>query len=242
MMSLLDQLIAEIEDSPVSDVIIGIYATLVCGERCGLSSTLRYGIRPHRPVQSCGELTKESTAGLAKLVKSDYLIEAAIGMAAINASLPTDSIRGPILNAKDLIYEKGEGRTVGVIGHFPFVEQNHPFAELIVFEKFPTKNDLRESDIPEHIPRADVVALTATSIPNHTFGSIMEHVREDAYVVMLGPTTPLSPILFDYGIDAISGSIVRDRELVTQQVKEGISFKNIEGTDKITIFREDYAR
>jgi uncharacterized protein (DUF4213/DUF364 family) len=70
----------------------------------------------------------------------------------------------------------------------------------------------------------------------------MEHVREDAYVVILGPTTPMSPILFDYGIDAISGSIVRDRELVTQQVKEGISFKNIEGTDKITIFREDYAR
>ena len=240
-MSIIDELIDLAEDSPTRDVIIGIHATLVCGKRCGLSSSLLYGMQPHRAVEECGSLTGKTMRQLAELVRSDYLIEASVGMAAINAGLPIDSLRGPILNAKDVIFEKGAGKVVAVIGHFPFVEQNHPFAELIVFEKFPSGKDLRESDIPEHIPRADLVALTATSIPNHTFEGIMEHIRPDAFTIMLGPTTPMTPILFEYGIDALSGSIVRDVEYVKRQVKEGVSFKDIEGTDKITIFRENYA-
>jgi len=59
---------------------------------------------------------------------------------------------------------------------------------------------------------------------------------------MLGPTTRMTPMLIEYGIDALSGSIVRDVEYVKRQVKEGVSFKDIEGTDKITIFRENYAQ
>ncbi|MCK5832426.1 DUF364 domain-containing protein [bacterium] len=241
-MPILEDLIKTISDEPVDDIIIGIYATLICAGECGLSSTLRYGIRPHRPVEDCGELTGKSTGQLAKFLFSDYLIEAGIGMAAINASLPRIDSNTPILNAKNLIYKKGVGKIVALIGHFPFVENSHEFKELMVFEKFPTEGDLREQDIPFLLNKADVVAITATSIPNHTFEDILTHCKGGSYKIVLGPTTPLSPILFDYGIDAISGSIVRDRVLVKRQVKEGISFKNIGGTDKVTLFKEDYAR
>jgi hypothetical protein len=49
------------------------------------------------------------------------------------------------------------------------------------------------------------------------------------FVVMVGPTSPLSPVLFDYGVDVISGIKVVEPKRMLACITEGAMFKQIEG-------------
>ena len=115
---------------------------------------------------------------------------------------------------------------------------SHEFEKLWVFEKEPNGTDLPEHDIPKFLPEADVVAITGTSITNHTFLKLMEYTNSESYVIVLGPTTPLSPILFNYGVDAVSGIIVKDRTLVKSQVSFARPFRVMSGFDYVTMTKE----
>ena len=46
-------------------------------------------------------------------------------------------------------------------------------------------------------------------------------------VLVLGPSTPLSPLLFEYGVHLLSGSVVEDIEAVLQAVSQGANFRQV---------------
>jgi uncharacterized protein (DUF4213/DUF364 family) len=46
-------------------------------------------------------------------------------------------------------------------------------------------------------------------------------------VLVLGPSTPLSPILFDHGAHLLSGSVVEDIESVLRAVAQGANFRQV---------------
>jgi uncharacterized protein (DUF4213/DUF364 family) len=52
---------------------------------------------------------------------SESILEAAIGMAAINSLLAIEETSCRELNAADLIVEKGAGKRIAIVGHFPFL-------------------------------------------------------------------------------------------------------------------------
>ncbi|NIQ82679.1 MAG: hypothetical protein GTN93_32315, partial [Anaerolineae bacterium] len=88
---------------------------------------------------------------------------------------------------------------------FPFVSRlRESVGHLSVLELRPRGEDLPADAAPEVIPRADVVALTSLTLLNHSFDSLIRLCHPDALVLLLGPTTPLSPILFEYGVDILS--------------------------------------
>ena len=89
----------------------------------------------------------------------------------------------------------------------------------------------------ELVPQADVVGITGTAFTNNTIESLLRLCRPDAYVVLLGGTAPLSPVLFDYGINAISGTLVTDPDIVLRSVSQGATFRQIKGTVKLTMTR-----
>jgi uncharacterized protein len=57
----------------------------------------------------------------------------------------------------------------------------------------------------------------------------------------LGPTTPLSEVLFDYGIDFLSGTRVADPEKVLKSISEGCHFRQLKkrgGVELLTLAKD----
>ncbi|MDY0374282.1 MAG: DUF364 domain-containing protein, partial [Desulfobacterium sp.] len=55
--------------------------------------------------------------------------------------------------------------------------------------------------------------------------------------LIIGPSTPVTPALFELGFDYVAGVVVRDRELVKQGIKEGVSFKQLKGVSHVILRR-----
>jgi uncharacterized protein (DUF4213/DUF364 family) len=130
--------------------------------------------------------------------------------------------------------EKGKGKKVAVIGHFPFVNKlKHEFSEFWVIERRPQPGDLTVIEGAKVLPEADVVAITGSTLLNHTLDMILAICRPDSFKILMGPTTPFSPILFDYGIDALCGTVVEDEDLVCDCISRHLPFKKLKGIRRI---------
>lgn len=235
-MSLIDNLLSTLPDGLVREVRVGAFWTAVVVEvknhqRCGLASSLRNENHHHGSgpdVREAGRLMEHRARELAELVRSKSLMEAAIGMAAINALLPKQEELWVDLNAAEMIAQQGAGKQVALVGHFPFVSKlRKQVGTLWVLEQRPQGEDLPASAASEIIPQADVVAITGTTLINQTFEGLMALCRPEALVLVLGPSTPLSPILFDYGVHLLSGSVVENVEAVLRAVSQGANFRQV---------------
>jgi uncharacterized protein (DUF4213/DUF364 family) len=219
-------------DAPVRDVRQGPFQTAVLTRNCGLAST-PHDPGPHHdraPVEEAGLLLERDARGLAGLANSLSPAESAIGMAAINSLIEVDESICAELNAADLLADEGAGKKVAIVGHFPFIPRLRKIAgELWVIEKNPQEGDLAEVDAGDLIPQAQVVGITGTAFTNHTIEHLLGLCRPSAYVVILGGTAPLSPVLFDHGVNAVAGTKVIDGEMVLRCVSQGATFRQIKG-------------
>jgi uncharacterized protein (DUF4213/DUF364 family) len=91
----------------------------------------------------------------------------------------------------------------------------------------PQGDDLPAQAAPEIIPQADIVAITSLTLLNNTFDGLVRLCRPDALTLLLGPSTPLSPMLYERGIDIISGSIVQDLDAVLHTIGQGGNFRQV---------------
>jgi len=231
-------------DAPVIQVSVGAFWTAVVigtdPPRCGLASTLRPTTHPGGPpVSRAGQLLEHSGRELAGWLRSSSTLEASVGMAAFNALLEVDEGAGAEVNAEQVILARGSGRRVAIVGHFPFVERvRRAAAECCVVELHPRPGDLPAEQAADVLPRADVVALTGTSLINHTFDELTKLCRADAFVILLGGSAPLSPVLLDCGVDAVAGTRVVDVSAALRTVSQGATFPQIGGKQLLTIKRE----
>ena len=241
-MKIIDALISGLNlDAPVRDIRQGPFQTAVLTRNCGLAST-PHDAGPHHdkaPVKEAGYLLQKDVLTLAKLAHSSSRLEAAIGMATINSLIELDELRCVELKAADLIMEKGKDKKVAIVGHFPFIPRLRSVVkELWVIEQRPKEGDFTEAEAGDFIPQADVVGITGTAFTNHTIEQLLKLCSPKAYVVILGGTTPLSPVIFDYGVAALSGTKVIDSETVLHCVSQGATFRQIRGVRLLTIHRE----
>ena len=62
---------------------------------------------------------------------------------------------------------------------------------------------------------------------NGTFENLLALRRPGTFTLLIGPTAPLSPVLFDYGVNIISGAVVGDIEATLQGVRQGLNFRQL---------------
>ncbi len=233
MMGVLDDLLASVEgDAPVKEVRTCVHWTAVVSRHCGLASSLHSGEHPHgrQAVRGVGTLHEGSALELAAYARSDMPLEASIGVAALNSLMQVDEERCVELNAEAWLAEQGQGRRVAIVGSFPFVPRlREKVGELWVLEKHPSEGELFSDEASKVLPQADVVAITGTALINHTLDGLLALCREDSAVMVLGPSTPLSPVFFDYGVDVVSGTQVVDVDLVLKLISQGATFRQVKG-------------
>jgi len=238
-MKVLDNLISTLKfDAEVKDIRMGLFHTAVLTRNCGLAATLpRDALQQEQPsVKEPGRLLEKSALELARMSNSDKILEAAIGMAAVNSLLKVNEEQCRELNASQLIADRGKGKKVAIVGHFPFVPHLREVVEqLWVIEKNPREGDSTEAETENLIPQADVIGITGTAFTNHTIEKLLKLCRPEAYVVIIGDTAPLSPVLFDHGINAISGTKVTDPRLAMNCVSQGATYPQIKGTRQLTM-------
>jgi uncharacterized protein (DUF4213/DUF364 family) len=230
-------------DAPVRQVSVGAFWTAVVLDtdppRCGLASTLRgetHAAGP--PVPRAGRLLEHSGQELAGWLRSSSTPEASIGMAAFNALLEVNEAACTEVNAEEVILEQGAGRRVAIVGHFPFAERvRRAAAECWVVELHPRPGDVPAERAGEVLPHADVVALTGTSLINHTFDELIALCQPGAFVILVGGSAPLSPVLFDCRVDAVAGTRVVDVSAAVRAVGQGATFRQIPGKRLLTMAR-----
>lgn len=235
-MNLLPDLLASLphRDHPVRAVWSCAFWTLVTTKYSGLSSTVRGEDLQHSDhaaitVPEAGHLLEKTAGELAAYALLKDTVAASIGMATINSMLDVDESKCVERGALDLLLEKGRGRTIGVVGHFGFVPKLREVAKKVwVIEQHPRPGDVPDTQAAEILPSCDVVCLTASSFINHTLEKLLPLCAE-SYVVLTGPTAPLTPRLFDYGVDAICGTRVTEADAVLRHISQGACFKQVRG-------------
>lgn len=235
---LYDRLISGIpEDIFVEDYVVGCNWTMVkAGGEYAVALTVRQRAgKSEKNVPIIGQPLRKA----AEMVKSWNFIDASIGMAAINAFYNAPSR----LNKLGLIAREGnapkqndafslfgpavEGKKVTVIGHFPQIEKRlQPICELSILEREPEPGDYPDSACEYILGEQDFVFITGMTLTNKTLPRLLELIRPDAQICMVGPSVPLSDILFSFGVDHLSGfcsmNDVRVLEAFRRGAKQGV--------------------
>ncbi|HPS59541.1 MAG TPA: DUF364 domain-containing protein [Spirochaetota bacterium] len=217
------------EDSPVYEVRRGIAWTAVVSRQCGLASAVAHGGCSHGAGGGMeGSFTRMTALELALFCLEKDLAKASLGLAAVNSLLNADHDKHQGMDGLNIIKEMAGGKNISVIGHFPYLDELAQNAKnLWIIEKQPGPGDHPEEKGKELIPKSDIVVITSTTLINKTLPGILKLCKKGSVKMLLGPSTPLCPVLFDYGIDILSGSIVTENDVVLRSVSEGASFMQL---------------
>jgi len=219
-------------------VIVGLNWTLVRGpDGAGLAQTPARGTAGCRSLPNPGTYSGQSLEKLASLWFSENVFEHAIAVAAVNAHWNRFDLPDYPGNGLDLIENRGE-KTV-VIGRFPGLAERKP--GIAVVEREPRPGEYPESAITTLLPQAEFVAVTASTIVNGSLPGILS-LCQQAFVLMIGPSTPLSPAMFDLGVDALSGFVAVDVEKVADAVSEGAAVAALRPHGRYTTLRRSPAQ
>jgi uncharacterized protein (DUF4213/DUF364 family) len=242
---IIDSILEAVGKAPSADLIdlrIGAYWVLVRTSRgAGLASSLRSEAHLHgsQPVAAAGQLHRWSPLELCELLRSDSPPEGAIGLAAANALLGQTATGLRDEKAVEILRERGRGHKVAMIGHFPFADGLREHCDQMwVFERGVNRRheDLGEEEMEQLLPQAEVVAVTATTLLNRTLPTVLAGVRSDAFLMLLGPSTPLTPVLFQFGFDVLCGTVVDDQKTVLRAVEQGAVTSQIAGVRRVCLW------
>ena len=181
-------------------------------------------------------------------------MEASAGHAAINAYYNNPEIaRANGVNFSDarrvedrmydpFIMSQNEikGKKVAVIGHFPYLESLfEPICDLSIISWEPQEGDYPIPACEYILPECDYVYISSSTITDKTLPRMLELSQKARRVTLVGPSTPLAPVLFDYGISELSGFIIKDNALAFRITAGAENVKIYSAGQKVSFKRGD---
>jgi uncharacterized protein (DUF4213/DUF364 family) len=197
-MTLMDTLISSLPSTEirVERIITGRQWRMVVGSNSGIARVPAH--MRESASTAIPPVTGKPLTTLFPMARSSDPAEAAVGVAAVNAALT--SKLGPSRSQPTGIPRAG-GKTVGLVGDFPFAAQLKEVAADVVHV---------ERENSEYIlPGVDIAILSGAAIVDHSLERLLA-LSATCYTIVFGPSTPLSPVLFDFGADQLVGVNVKN--------------------------------
>lgn len=235
------------DDAMIEEACIGIFWTFVKTQYgCSLSATAHRWCDdpPGAIIPEAGHLCGMPVKKLQPLYDSESLTARSLANAAVAASFNASEMTGSIHpgRAQDLLESlcKNEKKHIALIGHFHFADDlKNAGHQLDIYELEGRCNDgeIPNTQIPQKLPEADIVVMTSSTLITHATEDILKCCRKDAYRMIVGPTVPMHPVLWEYGFDAICGSVIEDPVQVCHAAREGGNHKQLTGCTKRNYLR-----
>lgn len=226
---ILDDILDEIENMPeirVRDVAIGRSWTAVWSSSCGIASNNGF-IRDFE--------IPEMTHELLELSRSWDPFYSSLGIATVNSVIEGGGKR---CNAFDILMEECRNRKIAMVGEFPrrytdrirTVSDEFYILEINPFKVNPKRGVFPETAAEQIIPRVDVLAVTGSTLVNHSTERYLALAELDAFVAIIGPTTPMTDVFFEYGVDMIAGVEITDPVNILKKIRfnEGMLHEKME--------------
>ncbi|MBP1041974.1 hypothetical protein I6N95_13215 [Vagococcus sp. BWB3-3] len=210
MWQLYDQLIAEIPDDIRVEVIVKTRHRILISNGQTLGVAMHYPSNEVTP--DLQTFVGQPLAEVAQLVKSWNFQLAAVGMAAINSFFNqfqrADQFQ--VTGDKDVfqqLYKLPTKLKIATIGHFHCLKRYPDLPhDLHVFELNPLAGDYPAVASEFLLPEMDVVFITGSTLVNKTLPRLLE-LSTNSQRILVGPSCPMSPLLFDHGVDQIAASL-----------------------------------
>lgn len=218
-------------DAVVENLMIGLVWTLCqsSGQAASTGLAMSPGV-PTRVLPWSGTLRGMALTDVAAWITEWEPYKATVAMAAINSCINARPLPESIalqsdgeqanLAVFDYFLPQLQDKNVVVIGRYPGIERYQQQMNLTVLERQPSAADLPDSACEFLLPQADWVFLTGSSIPNKTFPRLAE-LASQAKTVLMGPTVPWLPQLYEFGIDYLAGVEVIDSVALYHAAAQG---------------------
>lgn len=249
--SLYQELLSQIDDRKVTEgAVFPVWSYIKTEDNAGLAMT-----PPEIPHQTClaGKLVGMPLSELACHVMSWDTQEATIATAGVNAFY-NNSERLPSFgdcwvntpDAPDTIewIERMGFEKVAFIGHYPVLDNYQGSCKFTILEKQPQPGDLPDMACDFVLPDQDAVFITGATFPNKTIVHLLDICRSaNVFTALWGPTVPLSPVLFDYGVQAVFGTVVREPDAARAILEQGSCImKASDHLQRVLLSNDPYAR
>jgi len=179
-------------------------------------------------------LAQQGLRSLAQLTASWDPVEMALGLAAINAHYNRFDSQGASGNGTQS-FRHCAGQVV-VIGAFPGLQGMYP--ESSVIEADPRPGEYPMVAMDALLPGCGAVVVNSSALVNRSLPRILRLAR-NARAALIGPATPLTRRLFDYGIDVLGGFVVGDVEGLASAIRAGAAPKEFGRFGRYVHWRHD---
>ncbi len=193
--------------------------------RVGLASTL--GARPAlEEARALKELIGRPLSQCCPWLGGPAPFLASAGLAALNAACPlppADQLQPG--GAQGWLLGWAQGRRVVVVGDFPFGARLAEAAEsFAVMELRPGSTGPAPGQWARALAACQLLAVSATALLSGSLAWFLGSAPQ-ARKVVLGPSTPLSKVLFAAGAHLLAGSLVSQPAAIMAAVRQGLPYR-----------------
>jgi len=186
-------------------------------------------------------LGKPALESALTLLSSKETLSRAVGMACLKSLLPvpTSIMSG---NAVQMVEAAAAKVPTCFIGYFKEAAQWREMGRPVnIVELYPRPGDIHWNDAEEVLGEAQIVLMSGLTVVNETLAEVIRRTPKAKVRVMMGPTVPPSPVLFDCGLDLLGVTLVSDWKLMARYAELGggsIAYSPAGALEKINLVRE----
>ena len=186
-------------------------------------------------------LGKPGLESALELLSSKVTLHRAIGMACLKSLLPVPS--GILMgNAINMVETAAMNVPTCFIGYFKEAAEWREMGRPVnIVELFPRPGDIHWDNANEVLGQARIVLMSGLTVVNETLSTVIRRTPSALVRIMMGPTVPPTPVLFDCGIDMLGVTLVNKMELMARYAELGggsIAYSPPGALDRINLVRD----